>query len=243
MPISARGKLRQEQALSCPEKSRPAWLWQGPRNPDPGLSAAASCPSCPTQGRLEGNPLLWPERGGGWQKADQDWTEPRHFSPLRAGDPHEDGEAGSGAGGCSRSWAPWCPRSQREGPGETWSPPASRGLSGLPSPLASPRSPTHWAARRLLADSGVQLLLPDLAPRALAHQPAGLGDLGHFWAPQLRCDPPTQSSSRTPGPKTWGGKAIATDRCPPVGHEPGEWAGHPDPPLWHCPGRPGGVGR
>lgn len=33
--ISARGKLRQEQALSCSKKAHYGWLWQEPRIPNP----------------------------------------------------------------------------------------------------------------------------------------------------------------------------------------------------------------
>lgn len=105
-----------------------------------------------------------------------------------------------------------------------WPPVGSEACS---SPLASPPSPTHGATGWLLADPGVQLLLPDFSPGALPHQAAGLCDLRHFWAPQLRRDPPTQNSSRTPGPKTWGDKAIAVGRCPPWGGRPGNGLGTP----------------
>lgn len=74
MPISARGKLRQEQALSCSEKSHYEWLWQEPRNPDPRLSAASSCPSCPTQGPFGIEPLALAGEewglAGGWPRLD-----------------------------------------------------------------------------------------------------------------------------------------------------------------------------
>lgn len=62
------------------------------------------------------------------------------------------------------------------------------GCWGSTHPTGDPRKRAGWgrwvtygasSSSRLIPDPGVQLVLRHFAPRAVSHQPAGVGDLGH----------------------------------------------------------------